>query len=345
MSHMRSVLKLISRRKRVLDALQAMTCPSRWISRPSMVRAHAISLALTFSRMWSHGCVLSKGGFFYPRLSHVCVDATITKIGRLRRNCFAAVFEKYFAIQQVRLSHASLCHDKFIFCCGCGNLEGSVTLFQLEPRLTRQAGGAGGEKPAVINYRKNEAIYVSAMKDRVTVVFSVLFQDDDDIILGKVFLQVRPRPWSPHRTTPHRTAPHRTAPHRTAPHRTAPHHTAPHRTAPHHMDLGSGALLVLRGLRDMPVCTKPFQALLLMHDPGVQGGPAGKPAGPASAVQPQGPAAGAARRRGRGAQPLHRRQRRLRHLWCGPGFARLVLGCPGLPARCVRKLRRALRVV
>lgn len=78
-------------------------------------------------------------------------DVLIGKIGRLRRNCFAAVFEKYFAIQQ--------------------------------------AGGAGGEKPAVINYRKNEAIYISAMKDRVTVVFSVLFQDDDDIILGKVFLQ------------------------------------------------------------------------------------------------------------------------------------------------------------
>jgi actin related protein 2/3 complex subunit 2 len=55
--------------------------------------------------------------------------------------------------------------------------------------LSSQAGGVGGEKPAVINYRKNESIFVSAMKDRVTVVFSVLFQDDDDIILGKVFLQ------------------------------------------------------------------------------------------------------------------------------------------------------------
>ena len=31
------------------------------------------------------------------------------------------------------------------------------------------------------------------MKDRVTVVFSVLFQDDDDIVLGKVFMQVRSR--------------------------------------------------------------------------------------------------------------------------------------------------------
>lgn len=77
--------------------------------------------------------------------------ATIAKVGLFRRNCFAAVFEKYFDIQK--------------------------------------AGGVGGEKPAVINYRKNESIFVSAMKDRVTVVFSVLFQDDDDIVLGKVFMQ------------------------------------------------------------------------------------------------------------------------------------------------------------
>lgn len=78
-------------------------------------------------------------------------EVTISKIGRLRRNCFAAVFEKYFDIQV--------------------------------------SGGSGGDKPAVVSYRPNESIFVSAMKDRVTVVFSVLFQDDDDIVLGKVFLQ------------------------------------------------------------------------------------------------------------------------------------------------------------
>ena len=32
--------------------------------------------------------------------------------------------------------------------------------------------------------------YVSAEKDRVTVVFSTIFKDDDDIVIGKVFLQV-----------------------------------------------------------------------------------------------------------------------------------------------------------
>ena len=37
---------------------------------------------------------------------------------------------------------------------------------------------------ATILYR-----YVSALKDRVTVIFSTVFTDDDDIIIGKVFMQ------------------------------------------------------------------------------------------------------------------------------------------------------------
>ena len=32
--------------------------------------------------------------------------------------------------------------------------------------------------------------YVSAQKDRVTVIFSTVFTDDDDVIIGKVFMQV-----------------------------------------------------------------------------------------------------------------------------------------------------------
>ena len=32
--------------------------------------------------------------------------------------------------------------------------------------------------------------YVDAMKDRVTVIFSTVFKDDDDVIIGKVFMQV-----------------------------------------------------------------------------------------------------------------------------------------------------------
>jgi actin related protein 2/3 complex subunit 2 len=40
-----------------------------------------------------------------------------------------------------------------------------------------------------IHYRDNEAIYVKAEKDRVTVLFSTTFKDETDVIFGKVFLQ------------------------------------------------------------------------------------------------------------------------------------------------------------
>jgi len=33
--------------------------------------------------------------------------------------------------------------------------------------------------------------YVEAKSDRVTVIFSTVFKDDDDIVIGKVFMQVR----------------------------------------------------------------------------------------------------------------------------------------------------------
>jgi len=32
-------------------------------------------------------------------------------------------------------------------------------------------------------------MYVDARKDRVTVIFSTVFKDDDDIVIGKVFMQ------------------------------------------------------------------------------------------------------------------------------------------------------------
>ena len=31
--------------------------------------------------------------------------------------------------------------------------------------------------------------YVESKKDRVTVVFSTVFKDDDDVVIGKVFMQ------------------------------------------------------------------------------------------------------------------------------------------------------------
>ncbi|XP_013789456.1 actin-related protein 2/3 complex subunit 2-like, partial [Limulus polyphemus] len=74
----------------------------------------------------------------------------IQKAGLLKRNCFASVFEKYFEFQEK---------------------------------------GEEGHKRAVIHYRDDETMYVEALPDRVTVVFSTIFRDEDDIIIGKVFMQ------------------------------------------------------------------------------------------------------------------------------------------------------------
>ncbi|XP_071940994.1 actin-related protein 2/3 complex subunit 2-like [Antedon mediterranea] len=73
----------------------------------------------------------------------------VAKASLLKRNCFSAVFEKYFECQQKE-----------------------------KPIDT-----------AVIHYRDDETMYVNARKDRVTVVFSTVFKDSVDIIFGKVFMQ------------------------------------------------------------------------------------------------------------------------------------------------------------
>jgi actin related protein 2/3 complex subunit 2 len=41
-----------------------------------------------------------------------------------------------------------------------------------------------------IHYRTDEAIFVQALPDRVTVIFSTEFKEETDKIYGKVFLQV-----------------------------------------------------------------------------------------------------------------------------------------------------------
>lgn len=74
----------------------------------------------------------------------------VKQAGLLKRNCFASVFEKYFDFQ---------------------------------------VKGEGGHKRAVIHYRDDETMYVDAQGDRVTVIFSTVFKDDDDIVIGKVFMQ------------------------------------------------------------------------------------------------------------------------------------------------------------
>lgn len=41
----------------------------------------------------------------------------------------------------------------------------------------------------VFNYRPEESVYIKAEADRVTVIFEILFNDADDIVFSKVFLQ------------------------------------------------------------------------------------------------------------------------------------------------------------
>lgn len=75
---------------------------------------------------------------------------TIKNVGLLKRNCFASVFEKYFQFQEK---------------------------------------GEEGHRRAVIHYRDEETMYIEAKSDRVTVIFSTVFKDETDIIIGKVFMQ------------------------------------------------------------------------------------------------------------------------------------------------------------
>ena len=83
--------------------------------------------------------------------TYLLVEDWAKKVALLKRNCFASVFNEFFDMQ-----------------------------------IQKKADGS---KQAVIDYRDQETMYVSAQKDRVTVIFSTIFQDDDDIIIGKVFMQ------------------------------------------------------------------------------------------------------------------------------------------------------------
>ncbi|KAK2578140.1 hypothetical protein KPH14_001329 [Odynerus spinipes] len=82
-------------------------------------------------------------------------EALVKKVGLLKRHCFASVFEKYFDFQEEYYD----------------------------------SPGTQVQKRAVIQYRDQETMYVEAKSDRVTVVFSTIFKDEDDMVIGKLFLQ------------------------------------------------------------------------------------------------------------------------------------------------------------
>ncbi|KAH9945488.1 actin-like protein ARPC2 [Epithele typhae] len=81
-------------------------------------------------------------------------DALIKSFALLKRNALAAPFELGFQ--------------------ACKQLE---------------AAGDGQGDLMSLNYRDEEAIYVQASSDRVTVIFSTIFREETDRVFGKVFLQ------------------------------------------------------------------------------------------------------------------------------------------------------------
>lgn len=94
-------------------------------------------------------------------------DDLIRRISLLKRNAMAAPFEQAF--------------DEF------QHLQEEASKYTSEsaPQGVRE----GGEVRA-IHYREEEAIYIKASHDRVTVIFSTVFREETDRIFGKVFLQV-----------------------------------------------------------------------------------------------------------------------------------------------------------
>lgn len=81
-------------------------------------------------------------------------EGLIKSVGLLKRNCFASVFERYFDYLE-----------------------------------QEEEGARQSSERAIIHYREGETMYVQAEDDRCTVIFSTVFKDNDDIIIGKVFMQ------------------------------------------------------------------------------------------------------------------------------------------------------------
>ncbi|KAI0393519.1 Arp2/3 complex [Xylariaceae sp. FL0594] len=93
-------------------------------------------------------------------------DELISKISLLKRNAMAAPFERAYA-EHYKLKEAA-----------------SRYTTEEAPQGVKE----GGDLMA-IHYREQEAIYLKASHDRVTVIFSTRFRDETDRVFGKVFIQ------------------------------------------------------------------------------------------------------------------------------------------------------------
>lgn len=93
-------------------------------------------------------------------------DELVKKISLLKRNAMAAPFEQAYQ------EHYHL------------KQEAAKFTSEEAPQGVRE----GGDVKA-IHYREEEAIYVKASHDRVTVIFSTIFREETDRVFGKVFIQ------------------------------------------------------------------------------------------------------------------------------------------------------------
>ncbi|KAI1379399.1 P34-Arc-domain-containing protein [Hypoxylon crocopeplum] len=93
-------------------------------------------------------------------------DELVTKISLLKRNAMAAPFEHAYA-EHYKLKEAA-----------------SKYTSEEAPQGVREGGDVMS-----IHYRDEEAIYVKASHDRVTVIFSTIFREETDRVFGKVFIQ------------------------------------------------------------------------------------------------------------------------------------------------------------
>lgn len=93
-------------------------------------------------------------------------DELVKKISLLKRNAMAAPFEQAYE-EYYKLKE-----------------EASKFTSEEAPQGVRE----GGDVKA-IHYREEEAIYVKASHDRVTVIFSTIFREETDRVFGKVFVQ------------------------------------------------------------------------------------------------------------------------------------------------------------
>jgi actin related protein 2/3 complex subunit 2 len=100
----------------------------------------------------------------------LCIDAKedlVRRVSLLKRNAMAAPFEQAF--------------DEFEV------LEKEASKYTSE---SAPSGLLEGGQVRAIHYREEEAIYIKASHDRVTIIFSTIFRDETDRVFGKVFLQV-----------------------------------------------------------------------------------------------------------------------------------------------------------